>query len=132
MRLLTDIEHDDRVDRFTAQLETALMARALAEAGALPDERVKALMHDWLIGTFNATAAGINSLAEGRGRLAWEPEPGEGYRLTWYAPTGLVCPLARVYAQPDGSFAALIVAGVQPGIGEAMAAAEWGIARLTC
>jgi len=132
MRILTDIDDDDRAERFTAQLETALMARALAEAGALPDERVKALMRDWLIGTFNATSAGLASLAQGRGKLAWEPEPGEGYRLTWYAPTGLVCPLARVYAQPDGSFATLIVAGVRPDIGEAMAAAEWGIARLTC
>jgi hypothetical protein len=63
------------------------------------------------------------------GPLSWEPEA-EGYRLVWYMPAGIACPLAHIYPQPDGSWAVLIVAGVRNEITEAMAAAEWGISRL--
>lgn len=129
MRAFHNGSVDDRAERFAAELESALLARALAETGGLPDERAKALLALWLAGTFNATAAAIASIGEGRGVMAWEPD-GSGYRLTWYAPTGLACPLARLYPQEDGTWAALIVAGVRSDAAEAMIAAEWGVSRL--
>lgn len=131
MRLLDDPEGGDLAARFAGQLETALMALALAELGSLPDERVKALLRDWLLGTFNARAADINGSGSSPGRLAWEPDQASGYRLTWYMPVGIACPLARLYQQENGTWAALIVAGVRDGLIEAMAAAEWGVSRLT-
>lgn len=115
--------------RYQAQLENALLAIALAETGNAPD-RQKSLYAAWLIGSFNAIAHGARRLDEGYGVLDWTPE-GDGYRLTWFAPTGLACPLARVYRQPDGSWASLVVAGVRGELIEAMAAAEWAVSRLT-
>lgn len=128
MRPLQGIE--DEAGRYAADLESALLARALAETGSLSDERTRAMVHLWVMGTFNACAHAIVDGACLPGRLAWEPE-GSGHRLVWYMPAGLACPLARLYPQADGSWAAMIVAGVKDDLIEAMAAAEWGIARLT-
>lgn len=121
---------DETAERYTAMLESALLARALADTGALPDERRKQLLRQWLHGTFNPSADGCTTIGEGSGALVWQPE-GSGYRLTWLAPTGLACPLARIYAQDDGSWAVLVVAGVRDNPAEAMAIAEWGVSRLT-
>jgi len=126
MRTFT--ETDDLVSRFTAQLESALLAQALAETGGLPDERAKALLGLWVAGTFNASAAALEGVE--RGMLDWQPD-GTGHRLVWYMPSGIACPLARVYRQENGTWAALIVAGVRDDLIEAMAAAEWGVSRLT-
>lgn len=121
-------ESDDLVSRFTAQLESALLAQALAETGGLPDERTKELLSLWIAGSFNASALGLESI--GRGALDWQPD-GAGFRLIWYMPSGIACPLARLYQQENGTWAALIVAGVRNDLIEAMAAAEWGVSRLT-
>lgn len=126
MRTFT--ETDDLTSRFAAELESALLAQALAETAGLPDERAKALLGLWVAGTFNATANGLEGI--GRGVLDWQPD-GTGYRLIWCAPSGIACPLARIYPQENDTWAALIVAGVRDGLIEAMAAAEWGISRLT-
>lgn len=121
---------DELASRYTADLESALLARALADTGNLPDERAKALLASWLAGTFNAAMAALSgSLADGRGDLVWQPD-GDCYRLVWLAPTGLACPLARIYRQDDGTWAALVVAGVRDDPAAAMVAAEWGISRL--
>lgn len=129
MKTFADEPGDEIARRFTADLESALLARALAGTGALPDEPRKALLHGWLLGTFHASAHGQHSIGEGRGALLWEAD-GTDYRLTWYSPTGLVCPLARIYRQADDTWAALIVAGVRGSAEEAMIAAEWGVSRL--
>lgn len=129
MRSFARQDRDALAARFAAGLESALLARALAEAGGLPDERAKALLACWLCGTFNATAHDVTTIGEGRGLLAWEPE-GDGYRMVWLAPSGLACPLARLYPQADGTWAALIVAGVRDSTEQAMMAAEWGVSRL--
>jgi hypothetical protein len=129
MRVLSDTT-DDNAERFTAELESALLAQALFGTGGLPDERAQALLSLWLRGTFNATVLNLRTIGDGCGDMAWEPD-GTGYRLTWYTPTGLACPLARIYPQENGSWAALIVAGVRDDAGAAMAAAEWGVSRLT-
>jgi len=129
MRVLSDTVHDDHAARFTAELESALLAQALFGTGGLPDERARALLSHWLRGTFNAAMLDLRTIGEGRGDIAWEPD-GAGYRLTWYGPSGLACPLARIYRQENDSWAALIVAGVRDDAGAAMAAAEWGVSRL--
>lgn len=121
---------DELAEHYTAQLESALMARALAETGALPDERTAAMLSCWMVGNFNAAAAGLLSIGEGRGLLSWEPD-GAGFRLVWQSPTGLACPLARLYPQDNDTWAALIVAGVRDDVHGAMAAAEWGVSRLS-
>lgn len=69
MRTFDDGDGDDIAARFTAQLAAALPAQALAETGSLPGECAKALLRDWLIGTFSATAAGLATIGEGRGEL---------------------------------------------------------------
>lgn len=130
MRNLHNATDADAGRRFTAELESALLARTLADAGGQTDERLRALLSSWLCGTFNASAAGLLSIGDGRGHMAWEAD-GNGYRLTWYAPSGLACPLARMYPQENGTWAALIVAGVRDDPAAAMMAAEWGVARLT-
>lgn len=126
----TFLDGDDLTARFTAELETALLARALADTGGLPDERTKALLRDWVAGLFNASAFALMRIGEGRGELAWQPER-DGFRLVWLAPTGLACPLARLYPQANDTWAAMVVAGVKDTAEEAMIAAEWAVARLT-
>lgn len=121
---------DPIADRFTAELENALLAISLAELGTLPDERVRALLSTVYRGWFNAAAFSVPHEIGAYGRIEWEPE-GNGHRLVWYAPAGLACPLARVYPQADGSWAALVVAGVKDDAIEALAQAEWAVSRLT-
>ena len=43
MRTFDETDGADLAERFACQLETALMAQALAETGSLPDERTKAV-----------------------------------------------------------------------------------------
>lgn len=124
--------HDDgdlNAARYAAALESALLARALADTGGLPSERARALLRDWIAGVFNAHAAAIDCDL-GSGTLAWMPDR-DGFRLVWTMASGLVAPLARLFPQPDGSWAAMVVAGVRDTPEEAMLAAEWAVARLT-
>ena len=130
MRTFDHTDGDDIAARFAAQLETALLAQALAETGSLPDERTKALLAEWLLGTYNASAIALPGVGGAPGDLRWEPD-GSCFRLTWYMAAGLACPLARLYPQANGTWAALILAGVKDELIEAMAAAEWGVSRLT-
>lgn len=127
VQVFTDAGSEQAAGRYRADLESALLSAALAQA-ANPAERQR-LYANWLLGTFNATAFGLEGMGEGAGLLQWLPE-GEGHRLIWLGPTGFACPLARVYAQPDGTWAALVVAGVRGELLEAMGAAEWAVSRL--
>ena len=129
--LLKDANSDPIAERYSAALENALLAQALAGTAGLPDERTKALLSNWVLGTFNASAMALARLGDGRGYIDWEPDGNNGYRLVWYSPIGLACPLARIFPQENGSWAALVVAGVRDQQLEAMAAAEWGVSCLT-
>lgn len=122
--------NDPIAARYWADLESALMARAIAANSNLPPERQKALRRLWALGSYNAAAYGLEQGFAGHGDLVWTPE-GDGYRLTYHAPYGLVCPLARIYRQDDETWAALIVAGVRDNPAAAMEAAAWGVSRLT-
>ena len=119
---------DEIAERYLDQLETALMSAALADT--TEGKQRKALISQWLIGTFNAAALGLKAYGVKPGRLDWQPD-GTGHALTWSSPTGLACHLARVYAQPNGTWVALAVAGVADDLLEAMGRAEWAICRLT-
>ena len=123
-----DNHSDDTASRFFDDLENALMAAALA--ATTHGKQRNALLSRWLIGTFNAAAYGLKVLGIQPGILNWEPD-GEGQRLVYLSPTGLACALARVYEQPNGSWAALVVAGVADHLLEAIGRAEWAVARLT-
>lgn len=124
------LDHDDPIAaRYAAELESALLARALSEAGGLAAGGARTMLAQWLNGTFNAAALGVPLLGTG-GPLEWEREH-SGFRLVWQMPGGIACPLARLYPQGDGSWVALVVAGVKPDPSEAMAAAEWAVSRLT-
>ena len=124
-----DQSGDETAARFGSMLESALLARALAETGGLPDERARTLLSTWLRGSFTAAVFAFGGPGSLAGFLEWEPD-GDGHRLVWTLLSGLACPLARLHEQADGSWAALIVAGVSPDLAGAMAAAEWGVSRL--
>lgn len=64
----SDAGTDHGAGRYQAQLENALLAKAIAETGNA-DER-QALLSAWLIGTFNATMLGITRIEGGYGMLA--------------------------------------------------------------
>ena len=115
--------------RYAAELENALLALALVEAGGLPADSTKDLLRRVYRAKFNALAIGFESTLN-PANLAWTPE-GDGYRLMWLAPGDIVCPLAKIYPQEDGSLAVLVVAGVKDDIHDAMVQAEWAVARLT-
>jgi hypothetical protein len=63
--------------------------------------------------------------------LEWIPAGPEHDKLAWHAPCGVTMLLAHVYGQENGTFAAVVVAGVKDDIHQAMGAAEWAIARLS-
>ena len=130
MRLLTEPDGDELAAHYAAGLENALLAQALAETGCLPNEQTRDLLHQWIMGTFNACAHGIEGAPALKGELRWEHDQ-TGHRLTWLMPSGIACPLARIYPQANDTYVALVVAGVKDDLIEAMAAAEWGISRLT-
>lgn len=122
---------DPNVERIKGELDNAMLAMALAEAGEAETDTRKELHARWLWGTFQAAAHGLNILGitEGYGLLEWQPDR-DGMRLIWHSPTGLICPLARLYPQANGTWAAMVVAGVKDSPEEAMAAAEWAVSRL--
>ena len=122
---------DPIAEAYWADLESALMAAAIAANSNLPPERQRALRSLWLRGVYNAAAHDIRPEATaGKGDFGWRPD-GDGYSLLYRSPYGLVCPLAKIFPQDDGSWAALIVAGVRDSANAAMEAAEWGVSRLT-
>jgi hypothetical protein len=123
-------DEDPIACRYWDEMENALMAQAIADATDLPAERSKALRRLWALGTFNFAACGLAKGPAGAGALDWATD-GTEHRLLYQSPFGMTCHLARVYRQPNDTWAALIVAGVRGSYYEAMAAAEWGIACLT-
>jgi len=58
------------------------------------------------------------------------PDPRNGIWSIHTALTGIQCSQGRIYQQPDGSWGALVIAGVKDDHHAALAAAEWAIAKL--
>lgn len=125
-----DICHDDQAERYFDDIESALMAATIAGGTDATPERKRALLSLVLENSFGAAVAGYSPRLHGAGALSWHDE-GTLRHLSYHSPTGLMCHLGRVYLQPNGTWAALVVAGVGMDEHEAMAKAEWAIARLT-
>jgi len=128
--LLNQVTTDPYAKTYWQNLETALMARTIEATADLPPERRKALLSVWLQGVFDAAAVGLPQQFNQDGLLVWT-EHGSLRHLTYHAPTGFSCHLGRVYPQPNGTWAALVIAGVADDEHTAMAKAEWAISRLT-
>ncbi len=123
-------ETDPYTERYFSDLESALFSRAIANSGAdLPPERHKALLRQWLLGTFNASSHDTGGAISGTGEMQWIAN-GDEIRLLYNGPGGVTCHLARIYPQPDQTWAAIVVAGVRDDPYSAMAAAEWAVSRL--
>lgn len=117
-------------ERHKADIEQALLAAALKGAGEDGTEATKQVWAQWLRGMFTAAVFDITTVGESL--MRWDMSSPTTFDLHWHSPTGFVCALARVYQQPDGSWAALVNAGVgQSGPEEAMAKAEWATQLLT-
>lgn len=125
-----DSGHDDQAERYFDDIESALMAATIAGGTDATPERKRALLSLVLENSFGAAVAGYSPRLHGAGALSWHDE-GTLRHLSYQSPTGLMCHLGRVYLQPNGTWAALVVAGVGMDEHEAMAKAEWAIARLT-
>jgi hypothetical protein len=119
--------------RYKTQWESALLAHTVAATVSLEDPDQKDLLRVWLVGLFNG--AGFAAEAEkdglGGGSLDWRAAGPTQFDLIYRSTYGLVCPLGRAYMQPNGTWAAMVVAGVKDELPEAMASAEWAIARLS-
>lgn len=121
-----------QIDNYKDQWETALLAGLLSEQSTLPAPERTKLLSRWIIGVFNgASFAAADSNCTDKGVLDWRQAGPTQYDLIYTAPYGIGCSLARVYEQPGGSWAALVIAGVKDELLEAIGAAEWAIARLS-
>lgn len=127
----TDAEREADFDRYRQQWESAALAAALSGASLDTFER-KQLARTWVNGSFNGAAHGVyDPRALGESTMEWLQAGPTQYDLVYASPYGVVMPLGRVYQQPDGSWGALVIAGVKDDPHMAMAAAEWAIGKLT-
>jgi hypothetical protein len=119
--------------RYREQWESALLAQTIGETSDLSLQDRKRIHAVWLLGLFNglAFAAADEDGPQGSGVLDWRQAGPTQYDLIYHAPYGMSCVLGRAFEQPDGSWAALVIAGVRDGFPEAMGAAEWAISRLS-
>jgi hypothetical protein len=118
-------------ERYRVQWESALLAQTLARTVNLEDPDQKELLRAWVNGLFNGAAFGIEDERAGSGFLDWRMSGPTQIDLIYHSAHGITCSLARVYQQPNGTWGAMVIAGVKDGPSEAMAAAEWAIARLS-
>lgn len=123
---------DHGTDRHREDWESALLAAAARENTELDPLQHKRLLRVWLPGLFNAASHdACERSAPARGGFQWVPAGPEHYQLIWHAPYGVSMVLAKIYRQDNGSYAALVIAGVKDDPAEAMQAAQWAIARLS-
>ncbi len=123
---VTDFKH------YREQWESALLAALMAGQTDLNDHDRKQLLKRWFEGLFNGIAhAAVEPNMEGNGELEWQQTSPTQFQAVYTAPYGLKCYLAQVYEQPNGSWGALVIAGVKDEPWEAIAAAEWAISKLS-
>jgi hypothetical protein len=126
------ITFESRTDHHREDWESALLAAAVRENTELDPLQHKRLLRVWLPGLFNGAASGVDERQmASSGGFQWVPAGPEHYQLIWHAPYGVPLVLAKVYRQENGSYAAIVVAGVKEEAAEAMQAAQWAIARLS-
>lgn len=117
-------------ERYRERWENALLAKLISEQSDLDEGERQELFKNWFLGLFNAAAA--RDFDRGAdGQLEWVQAGPTQYDFLYTSPYGLTCSLARIYEQPNGTWGALVIAGVTDDQWSAMAAAEWAIARLS-
>ncbi len=117
-------------DRYQDQWETSILAATMKAAADLSEEEQRNLARVWLIGTFNASGFDIEQDLP-YGTIEWDQAGPTQFDCIYTGYRGLKCKIARVYEQPNGSWAAMVIAGVKDDKFEAFANAEWAISRLT-
>lgn len=118
--------------RYREQWENALLSQTLFDYGQGDDRQRRDLARAWFVGLFNGHAAHVlEEPSEGFGALDWVQASQTQFDLVYSAPYGARYPLGRVYEQPNGTWGALVIAGVKDDPSEAMAAAEWAVSRLS-
>lgn len=117
--------------RYKAHWETGVMAAAAEALASLDDEERGALLRRWIIDSYNGASSGITAESDTvSGRFEWRQTGPTHYDLLYEGPFEMRCAVGRAYEQPNGTWAAMVIAGVQDDLSEAMASAEWAIARL--
>jgi hypothetical protein len=117
--------------RYRAQWESALLSLTMFENAGSSDNNRRDLCRDWFAGLFNGHAAHVlEGPEDGLRSLEWHSVGPDQFDLIYTAPYGMQCSLGRVYRQPNGTWGALVVAGVKDDPHAAMAAAEWAVSRL--
>lgn len=117
--------------RYRAQWETALMAQTIGEVASLDASERKEILRAWLQGVYNGASFAAGSELTSSGNLDWRAAGPSQFDLIYRSSYGFACSLGRAYRQPDGTWAALVIAGVKDDLPAAMAAAEWAVARLS-
>lgn len=117
--------------RYRAEWENGLLAQALATT-ADPEDK-KRLLQRFYETRFNAASFHAVELGESAwsGDIDFVQAGKTQHDIIYRAPYGVACSLGRIYQQPDGSWASLVIAGVKDDMYEALAAAEWAIRQLT-
>ncbi len=124
--------NEEDLSRYTSQWETSIFAATMKAAADLTEEETRGLLQTWLIGTFNASGFGIEDHQTlTHGTIEWIQAGPTQFDCIYTGYRGLKCSLARVYEQPNGSWASMVIAGVKDDHFEALAAAEWAVSRLT-
>jgi hypothetical protein len=117
--------------RYRSQWEASVLASAIAGTADISAEERAALLAAGVQGAFNGAAFGVDFDGLGGGALTWAQAGPTHWDLHFASPVGVAYVLGRVYLQPNGAWAAMVIAGVKDAQEEAMAAAEWAIARLS-
>lgn len=129
--ILSDAQPNRGFDRYREQWEASLLASVIAGMADLSVADRKEALRGIYLGGFNGAAFGVYDGDElSGGALEWTQAGPQQFDLVYSGRSGIHCNLGRVYAQPNGSWAALVIAGVKDDLSAAMASAEWAIARL--
>jgi len=125
------MDRHPRADRYKDQWETGVMAAAVSAMASLdPDER-QALLKRWIIDSYNGASSGIAAEAgDFTAAIEWAQSGPTHFDLLYEGPFGMKLSLGRAYQQPNGTWAAMVIAGVKDELEGAMASAEWAISRL--
>lgn len=130
--VFSDSERQANFAKYRQQWEASMLASVIAGSADLDDADRKEILRAILEGSFNGAAFGVYGADElCGGSLEWTQAGPTQFDLVYKSAYLTGCKIARVYTQPDGSWGALVVAGVKDDAYAAMASAEWAIARLS-
>ncbi|MCP4367705.1 MAG: hypothetical protein GY797_06280 [Deltaproteobacteria bacterium] len=129
--LFEQIERQPDFSRYREQWESGVLAAAIGELASLDNSERKALSRSWLLSSYNGAAFGVYDERDVlHGKIDWVQAGPTQYDCLYTGPYGVKCSLGRVYEQPNGSWAALVIAGVNDDYLQAIGSAEWAITRL--